>query len=31
LRASGYRRVRNYVGSWGEWASRADLPIMHGR
>ena len=26
LRAAGYD-ARNYVGSWHEWSSRADLPI----
>jgi thiosulfate/3-mercaptopyruvate sulfurtransferase len=27
LRLLGYPRVRNYVGSWGEWGDRTDLPI----
>jgi thiosulfate/3-mercaptopyruvate sulfurtransferase len=27
LRLLGYPRVRNYLGSWGEWGNRADLPI----
>lgn len=27
LRLIGYPRVRNYLGSWGEWGNRADLPI----
>jgi len=27
LQLLGYARVRNYVGSWHEWASRLDLPI----
>src|SRR5579884_1223306 len=27
LRLIGYPKVRNYLGSWGEWGNRADLPI----
>jgi thiosulfate/3-mercaptopyruvate sulfurtransferase len=27
LKVLGYPRVRNYLGSWGEWADRTDLPI----
>jgi len=27
LRLIGYPRVRNYLGSWGEWGNKPDLPI----
>lgn len=27
LRLIGYPDVRNYIGSWGEWGNRPDLPI----
>jgi thiosulfate/3-mercaptopyruvate sulfurtransferase len=27
LQVVGYPRVRNYIGSWHEWASRLDLPM----
>jgi thiosulfate/3-mercaptopyruvate sulfurtransferase len=27
LRIAGYPRVRNYLGSWGEWGNREGLPI----
>jgi thiosulfate/3-mercaptopyruvate sulfurtransferase len=27
LRLLGYPQVRNYLGSWGEWGNRTDLPI----
>ena len=29
LRLAGYPRVRNYLGSWGEWGNHDDLPISH--
>jgi thiosulfate/3-mercaptopyruvate sulfurtransferase len=27
LRLIGYPQIRNYLGSWGEWGNRLDLPI----
>jgi thiosulfate/3-mercaptopyruvate sulfurtransferase len=27
LRNLGYRKVRMYVGSWGEWGNKMDLPV----
>ena len=30
LRLIGYPNVRNYLGSWGEWGNRDDLPIEEG-
>ena len=29
LRLIGYPKVRNYLGSWGEWGNRTDLPIEY--
>jgi thiosulfate/3-mercaptopyruvate sulfurtransferase len=29
LRLIGYPKVRNYLGSWGEWGNQPDLPIEH--
>ena len=26
-RLLGYPRVRNYLGSWGEWSNREELPV----
>jgi len=31
LRVAGYPRVRNYLGSWGEWGNRDDFPIERPR
>lgn len=31
LRLAGYAKVRNYLGSWGEWGNHDDLPIDHPR
>ena len=31
LRSLGYRRARNYVGSWHEWSSKKNLPAEIGR
>jgi thiosulfate/3-mercaptopyruvate sulfurtransferase len=28
LRLLGYPRIRNYVGSWQEWANRSELPVV---
>ena len=31
LRSMGYRRARNYVGSWHEWSSKKNLPTERGQ
>jgi thiosulfate/3-mercaptopyruvate sulfurtransferase len=30
LRSMGYKRARNYVGSWHEWSSKKNLPTERG-
>jgi len=30
LKMLGYKRVKMYLGSWGEWANRFDLPVSNG-
>ena len=30
LKMLGYKRVKMYLGSWGEWANRLDLPVLEG-
>jgi thiosulfate/3-mercaptopyruvate sulfurtransferase len=27
LKMLGYKNVKMYLGSWGEWGNRLDLPI----
>ena len=27
LKMLGYKNVRMYLGSWGEWGNRLDLPV----
>jgi thiosulfate/3-mercaptopyruvate sulfurtransferase len=29
LRLLGYDKVKVYLGSWGEWSSRHDLPVEY--
>jgi thiosulfate/3-mercaptopyruvate sulfurtransferase len=31
LKIAGFSRVRNYLGSWGEWGNWEELPIEHPR
>ncbi|HKV56082.1 MAG TPA: sulfurtransferase [Candidatus Binataceae bacterium] len=31
LKLAGYPKVRNYLGSWGEWGNREDLPFEQPR
>jgi thiosulfate/3-mercaptopyruvate sulfurtransferase len=28
LKLAGFKHVRNYYGSWNEWARNASLPVM---
>lgn len=30
LKMLGYKEVRMYLGSWGEWGNNFDLPVAHG-
>jgi thiosulfate/3-mercaptopyruvate sulfurtransferase len=30
MKMLGYKRVKMYLGSWGEWANRLDLPVSEG-
>ena len=30
LKILGYKKVRIYLGSWGEWGNNLDLPVSHG-
>ena len=30
LKMLGYNKVKMYLGSWGEWGNRLDLPVSNG-
>jgi thiosulfate/3-mercaptopyruvate sulfurtransferase len=30
LKMLGYKNVKMYLGSWGEWGNRLDLPVSNG-
>jgi thiosulfate/3-mercaptopyruvate sulfurtransferase len=31
LKLLGYKKVKMYLGSWGEWGNRIDLPVSNGK
>lgn len=31
LKSLGYKKVKMYLGSWGEWGNRIDLPVSNGK